>query len=56
MELGLRLFKQLSSELGLTLKAAYPPDPIPRLSPATIINLVSPVIDAVHENPVPSGD
>ena len=54
MELGLRLFKQLPSEFRFTVNVAYPPDPIPRLSPATTISVVPPIIDAVHENPVPS--
>lgn len=56
MELGLRLFKQLPSVFRFTVNPAYPPDPIPRLSPATTMSVVPPIIDVVHENPVPSDD
>ena len=57
VERGLRLFKQLSSlTLTFTLNVASPPDPMPRLSPATRINVVPPLIGGVQENPDPCVD
>lgn len=50
------MFKQLPSLFRPTVKGAAPPDPMPRLSPATIISVVPPSIDGVQENPVPCVD
>lgn len=56
MELGLVLLKQLASSLMFTVNDDHPPDPSPRLSPATIISVAPDRIAAFHENPVPSAD